>query len=598
MKISYNPPEDMPQRNMYSFTNAVLDTELLAKLEKLGYEPNAVAAFLYELRGKFQRQEIQCAEVRRSLKKFFPARRPQARQLVSQYRQEMQNWINGASKFPFPPNMTMQKMPKLKPDNLHRYLKLYEKQYLELHHYKIPDVAESPQNNIGQIKQAIEADNPGSLKAFEKFFPVANTETVLREYINESEANALQVFTYIIRLQNTQTFIMYQGTNMLKNTLEKLRTNVHFIRTLYHFIDEQLNVEHPLMGVRDVVLGELLKILNEIGVTREFAEDDIMTPHNEPRDTVRQEYRVDNAVSGATMFDVRQEIPAIYLPVHYNGHRLVHPAHNADFQSLAQKVVTADRESDTQKMYEDGLQYIEELRTNRRYSLDFARVKITEIPGTEDMDIWFHYSHDNAMPPHEIKVEIVVDGASIVYYLDDADIIIPTRGVLAPRTQEDVEPFPDHVDRMYEGEEAQRWMTAFRKTSIHYLMLKYAHALLVLPRNQSVESDEDREGNGTRPQEPFEFSLNEYESQVTIPHTNPANASDGNRDPYRVTVYHGVAGHVRRLPRGQEASPEAIQNAQRYHIHLVPGQTFVRPHSCGSKLTEQGRDGKKIEIER
>jgi len=46
---------------------------------------------------------------------------------------------------------------------------------------------------------------------------------------------------------------------------------------------------------------------------------------------------------------------------------------------------------------------------------------------------------------------------------------------------------------------------------------------------------------------------------------------------------HGVVWHIRRLPEGWHASPEALQLASEAHISLADGETFVRSHSRGSK---------------
>lgn len=52
---------------------------------------------------------------------------------------------------------------------------------------------------------------------------------------------------------------------------------------------------------------------------------------------------------------------------------------------------------------------------------------------------------------------------------------------------------------------------------------------------------------------------------------------------YREVRLHGVIWHIRRLPQGWKASPDAEALAIQAGITLRDGETFVRPHSRGSK---------------
>lgn len=49
---------------------------------------------------------------------------------------------------------------------------------------------------------------------------------------------------------------------------------------------------------------------------------------------------------------------------------------------------------------------------------------------------------------------------------------------------------------------------------------------------------------------------------------------------------HGVRGHLRRLPPGWKASPEAKEIAKTFNVPVPDGYTFVRPHLRGSGSTE------------
>lgn len=53
--------------------------------------------------------------------------------------------------------------------------------------------------------------------------------------------------------------------------------------------------------------------------------------------------------------------------------------------------------------------------------------------------------------------------------------------------------------------------------------------------------------------------------------------------PQREVRLHGVVWHIRQLPPGFHASPEATELARQAHITLRDGETFVRPHVRGNK---------------
>ncbi|MFZ2125997.1 MAG: hypothetical protein WAV04_00600 [Candidatus Microsaccharimonas sp.] len=60
-------------------------------------------------------------------------------------------------------------------------------------------------------------------------------------------------------------------------------------------------------------------------------------------------------------------------------------------------------------------------------------------------------------------------------------------------------------------------------------------------------------------------------------------STDESSDAIREVRLHGVVWHIRQLPNGWSASPDAQTLAYQAGIVLQPGETFVRPHKRGSK---------------
>lgn len=52
-------------------------------------------------------------------------------------------------------------------------------------------------------------------------------------------------------------------------------------------------------------------------------------------------------------------------------------------------------------------------------------------------------------------------------------------------------------------------------------------------------------------------------------------------EPVRTIREHGVVWHIRILPEGWSASPQALANAERNGVHLAENETFVRSHKRG-----------------
>ena len=68
----------------------------------------------------------------------------------------------------------------------------------------------------------------------------------------------------------------------------------------------------------------------------------------------------------------------------------------------------------------------------------------------------------------------------------------------------------------------------------------------------------------------FSYDLSVYQTTKMVQHQA------------RVTLSpHLVSGHIRRLPKGHQASEEAKENAQEFGIKFNEGETFVRPHERG-----------------
>lgn len=61
--------------------------------------------------------------------------------------------------------------------------------------------------------------------------------------------------------------------------------------------------------------------------------------------------------------------------------------------------------------------------------------------------------------------------------------------------------------------------------------------------------------------------------------TNENNQKESKRE----VKLHGVIWHIRQLPKGWHASPDAVAMAEQAGITLDEGETFVRPHQRGSK---------------
>ncbi|MBU0727361.1 hypothetical protein KKA95_01625, partial [Patescibacteria group bacterium] len=229
----------------------------------------------------------------------------------------------------------------------------------------------------------------------------------------------------------------------------------------------------------------------------------------------------------------------------------------------------------------------DEIENDRQYTLDFSRIRVVDIPGTEDMDIWFNYYQDEDMEVDEMQVEIIVNDASIVYQIKNGVCYMRGEKNMLPRLPEsEIDIDPDHIDALYGRPEIQQWASPEAQNNLSYYMLKYAHALLVLPRSvgkQSRSTSVERDNT-------FNLRLRDHSTEIYMP-----NGEGGIK---RVVTHHyntafsTVPGHPRKLPKGYKPSPEAIAEADKAGVYIKPGETFVKKHTRGSELTEQGRSGK------
>ncbi len=582
------PPEQLEERIASAFGITGLDSELLEKLEQYGYKRNEIIEMCNSFHERLKAGEITCATVRNEIRTTFPKRNPQARRLAIDYREQMLNWVNGASQFPYPPNYSIQKLPAITSGTLIRYLRLFERYKKGDTEYTPPDTSieqeelQSRNDYLEMVRHRVESDSPGLLKNAEVGEPIANLNAVLKEFINQNEDNALQVFLYIISLNSSNQISYYN--DLMQECLRRLSGNIHFIRSLFNLIDENTYMDNPKHPIHGNVMPSLLNSLIETNIVSDARNESDAISNSEPRDYQFHRHTVfDPATNEQIVF--RMKIPSNYLPIHWNGTRLVNPVSCKSFQEFS-SIIEKDENIDKKGKVEEIIKCIDELENNRRYGLVFSRMKVTDIPGTDDMDIWFHFSHDENMDSGEIQIGVVVNDAEIVYHFDGRYIEMRHNGIMIPRKQN---PPPGHLDRLYEDTRMEQWATHEAQDNLAYYILKYAHILLVLPRN---EGERPERGVGHPTDNPFSLRLAEHSTTTHIP--GHSTGQGGNHRSRTVTAVHIVDAFVRKLPKDYKASLEAISNAARQHIFLVPGQTFVDSHTRGTEGTEQGRSGRGI----
>ena len=592
------PPDDLDERIELAFGCTAFDAELLDKLCEYGYDKNSLITMVNDLRERFINEEITCSTVRNDIRNYFPKRNPRARRLAIQYRQAMLNWVNGASPFPYPPTLPIQRLPELTPHSLARYLNLLERYHKKDQEYSPPstDSDSGEMENEGDYLEMIRCEMgrnaPETLKEGEIYQPIENLKTRIKEFINQDEDNALQVLVHIMELTNSNQIQIYK--DLMSESLRRLSGNIVFIRSLFNSIDRSENSNDPKYRISGEMIAHIYDSLIDVGIISRSTGEDRTISTIEPRDFQFHNHiyththtntSTNERTQQRTVFEMK--IPSDFLPVHWNCTRLVNPTLNPTFQNFA-KILEKDAASEMNERIEESATYINEIKNNRRYGLKFSRMPVTDIPGTEDMDIWFHFSKDDDMEANEIKVGIVVNDTEIVYFLQDGVLGMRSGGNMIPRVNSADIP-EDHIDNCYGHNNVQRWASDTAQLNLATYIVKYAHTLLVLPRTEGEKIERPDNPTNNR----FNLRLRAHSTTTRIPGRN---TGQGGRHRSRtVTAIHEVDSFVRKLPKGHKASPEARRNAAREDIILAPaGQTFVEGHTRGTEETEQGRRGRKI----
>ena len=570
-------------------TSSVIDKKLLDTLARAGYSEEFVIQMVDGFRQRLEQGVITCTTVNNEIRRAFSGKRnKRSRDLAIRFRVAMQNWINLASPFPHPPTLEVQQLPPVRSETLKRYFNLVERLHKRDVDHKAPDLRWGAKEDDAYeyARYAIESDSPGATKSIEIDQNMENAKAILCDYINRSEENALEVLVYILNLEDDELIVTYNP--LIVEVVERLSGNPVFIRCLFNLFDENAYRDNPVCRIADSNNTLILNALMQAGVVHEYYEGESCTNNVEPRDFQYHSHvhtgKVEDAEDIETEF--RLKIPSNYLPLHWNGTRLVNPCLNTSFQEFA-KILKEDVDKETDKKEEEKKKYIDEIENNRRYTLDFERMNIMDIPGTEDMDIWFNYYQDEDMEPTEMQVEVMVNDASIIYHIKNGVCYMRREGNMVPRLlEEEMDAGSNHLDALYGKPNVQQWASLEAQNNLSYYLLKYAHVLFVLPRSVGKKSESSKVERENR----FNLRLREHSTEARIP-----NGEGGTR---RVVMHHfktgfsTVAGHIRKLPEGQRPSPEAVAEADKYNIRLLPGQTFVKEHTRGSELTEQGRSGK------
>lgn len=588
----YDPPTEPQDRTDFAFDSALLDVDLIEKIVSEGHDKDRVIGMACNLMGRLQRGEITCATLKNEIRRNFPKRKgPSVRDTILKYRTELLNWINGVSPLRYPPNLAIQNLPPLNSNTLTRYCRLYEKYRNNDNRPAQPDTTASREEararggNHEVFRYDVESANPGSVSNYEFDYPAYNLQNILVDYVRQSERNALEVLMYIISIGNTRRFFCYRGV-IVHEAIRKLSGNIHFIRSLFNVLDEVIHTQNLDHQFPMLVLADIMRGLNAAGVTAEYnPEEDVIINPDEPRDFHQHTITMQAENADLTYrFPIR--VPSNYVPAHWNITRIVNPSANESFQEFS-RILERDSGSLDQRL-EEGARYMNELENNRRYGLEFSRIKVTEIPGTENMDVWFYYSRDPEMEPGEMRIEVLVNDGSIVYFFNNGILETRERGICIPRVP-DEEFGPDHVDAMFRHPTIRNWASNEAQRALFFYIVKYAHALLVLPRTTGTVSPAPGDPNNAR----FNFRLTEHSTQTHMP--GLSTGENPGRPGRTITAFHGVDPYVRQLPPGHRASPEAIAEAARHRIFLAPGQTFVSAYTRGSEITEQGRKGRGIE---
>lgn len=589
MSNNSQPFHETQTRINCTVLSSIFDKKLLDTLSKSGYSKGDIIHIIDSFRQRLEKGEITCATVNNEIRNAFPRKRnKRVRDLAIRYRVAMQNWINYTSPFPHPPTLEIQQLPSIKSETLKRYFNLIERLHKRGINHKAPDLRWGVNENdiYEATRYDIESQSPGATKEVEINQNLENVIAILCDYINRSEENALEVLVYILELEDDNLIATYNP--LIIAAVERLSGNPVFIRCLFNLFDENAYRDNPVCRIRDSNNTLILNALMQTGVVQEYHESESYTNNAEPRDFQCHLHSHTERVEGADDNEIEfyLKIPSNYLPLHWNGTRLVDPCKNSSYKEFSE-ILEQDANEKVDKKEEEKRKFIYGIENDRRYTLDFERMKIMDIPGTEDMDIWFNYYQDEDMEPTEMQVEIMVNDASIVYHIKDGVCYMRGERNAVPRLPEDeIGTDPNHLDALYGKSNVQQWISLEAQNNLSYYLLKYAHVLFVLPRSVGKKSESSKVERENR----FNLRLREHSTEARMP--------NGEGETRRVVMHHfktgfsTVTGHIRKLPKGQKPSPEAVIEADKYNIRLLPGQTFVKEHTRGSELTEQGRGGK------
>ena len=568
-------------RGDIAFLSAGHDEELLDYLEKNGYSRDKIRTLILSLRDRFRSNDLNCHGIKHELNRHFK-KRPKVQRVVKNYRRQLQEWVNDSSNYPNPPQLDLQQLPPLTSQTLNKYLAYFEDKYITFFsnfNSKYDPLSINPENMESKL----------DLEDKYKGYSIANCEHLIKEFIETSEENALQFLLHAFDLNDSRLIASYE--DLIEAALQKLVNNIHFLRSLFNLLDDNFHKQDTIKKIDVIILNIVLNELVKLGVCTTFSDSETEVDLSSPRPDQCYTFGFDLVGEGSTPAYWKERnkmnlrISQQLLPAHWNGHRLVNPKLNDSFKEFANVLNAVEFHEEKKNA---GEIHLNGFVHDRRYASDFTRVKVTDIQGMEDMDLRFHYFNHSHLRSGEIGVEVVVNGASTVFFLDEeGKLTVRESGNLNPPLPANIQVTDDHVDTF--AVNPLKWLTEKGLTNLYLYILKYAHHLFVQPRTKTKNNNS---GSGRRRNNRFNIRLSEYSSEITIPSTSQGGQTEGGSR--RITVYHGVTGHIRDLPAGWKPSQEAIDEARRHNIFLAPGQTFVKPHHRGSELAEETDSKKKL----
>lgn len=558
------------------------------------------------------KRDVPCDEIRELIRRRIgkkPKAKMAGRQALNEYRRVAGEWVDGDTIYDYPPNLRLQGLGELTDSNFEDYFQ-YFMEVLEDYDRRVEPIDEmirdSLQGSDGELILAEDrtsklAVNPEIVAARDKIlgsesfkyqvsYPFMNLQKAFIEYAGKDERRALRVF---VRLLQQRAELVLRFSGLVEAVFRKLSGNEYFLRSFFNLVDEGFNRKSSDLGVDELTLGEFLRAADKIGVCQ--VDYDTALPAiqslDEPRDhndyvvVVTCEGAVPGKISGAMVI----KTPARFLPLSWNSHRLVDPTRNRQMRALAGNLDSVDAEElvpgdDVQK-YEDGL------KTGRRYYTNFARMAVTDMPGfSEEDEIYLHFfNRPGKMSPLELGVEVIVNGASIVYFLnEDCGLEMRSYGNVIPCDEQlggflEREPgAKEFVDAIFGKTAVTRWASPDVQEKLRRIALKYAYYLL-------VERRSGMKAGGTlkkpKAKTPFDLLLEGRDSEVEIPATGGKGGGESGEAGVtrRLLIRHDVDGFTRELPEGQRHSLEAEERAlEEAGITLRSGQTYVRRHKRGT----------------